>query len=186
MATMSTATQLLTAEDLWQLPDDGLRHELVKGELRTMPPAGFEHGVVGNRLSKVLSVHVDSHQLGMVATAETGFLITQNPDTVRGPDCAFVSKERVASLGVPKKYFPGPPDLAVEVVSPSDTVDGVEEKVEEWLSAGTRLVWVLHPRRRRVTVYRPDQKPVILTAEENLEGQDVICGFRVRVGDLFF
>ncbi len=186
MAIVSTATPLLTAEDLWLLPDDGMRHELVKGELRTMPPAGFEHGAVEVKITLPLAAYVLQKNLGLVVGAETGFLITQNPDTVRGPDCAFVSQERVDSLGVPKKYFPGPPDLAVEVVSPSDTVDGVEEKVEEWLSAGTRLVWVLHPRRRRVTVYRPNQKPVILTADDNLEGQDVVDGFSVRVGDLFF
>ncbi len=183
---MSTATQLLTAEDLWLLPDDGLRHELVKGELRTMPPAGFEHGAIGHYLSQELGDHVKKHKLGLLVAAETGFVLEKNPDTVRAPDIGFVRQERIDAIGVPKKYWPGAPDLAVEVVSPGDTVYEVEDKVELWLEAGARLVWVVNPRRRTVTVHQPNSNPVVLTAKDELDGQDVVSGFRVRVGDLFF
>lgn len=182
---MSSVTQLLTADDLWDLPPDGQRHELVRGELRTMPPAGFEHGYVGGRILSPLERFVEGNKLGVVVTAETGFVIARDPDTVRAPDAAFVSQERIAATGIPKKYWPGAPDLAVEVVSPNDTVYEVDEKVQEWLDAGARLVWVINPRRRTVTVYGPAAKPVILTESDTLDGQDVVPGFRVGVAELF-
>src|SRR5262249_30284993 len=116
---MSTATtQLLTADDLWRLPDDGLRRELVKGVLYTMPPAGFEHGVVGINLSTPLDQHVKPNRLGLVVGGGTGFLIATNPDTVRAPDIGFVRQARIQATGIPRQYWPGAPDLAVEIVSP--------------------------------------------------------------------
>src|SRR5262249_4638196 len=124
---MSTATQLLTADDLWRLPQDGMRHELIRGELTNMPPAGAEHGVTTMNLSTPLDKHARTNDLGRVLAAETGFIIGRDPDTVRAADVAFVSKPRIPATGIPKKFFPGAPDLAVEVVSPSDTVSEVEE-----------------------------------------------------------
>ena len=93
---MSTITRLLTAEDLWQLPADGNFHELVRGEIRTMPPAGFEHGVVGTNLALCLGPHIKLHRLGLLTNADTGFLLHRNPDTVRAPDIGFVRQERVS------------------------------------------------------------------------------------------
>src|SRR6266545_2853554 len=177
-------TAPLTADDLWKLPRDGQRRELVKGELRTMPPAGFDHGAVGINLSTPLDQHVRAHQLGVVVAAETGFLLARDPDTVRGADLAFVRRERIPATGRPRSYWPGAPDLAVEVVSPNDTVFEVEEKVDEWLTAGTRLVWVVNPRRRTVTVYRAQTEVAVLAADGFLDGQDVVPGFRCRVADL--
>lgn len=183
---MSTAIQqLLTADDMLRLPKDGKRYELVKGELRTMPPAGFEHGVVEMNLSTPLDQHVRANGLGIVVGAETGFLITQNPDTVRGPDIGFVRRERIEAIGIPRNYWPGAPDLAVEVVSPGDTVYQVDEKVEEWLEAGARMVWVVNPRRRNVTVYRPGTNPIVLTINDALDGQDVVPGFSFSVAQIF-
>jgi Uma2 family endonuclease len=182
---MSTATQLMTADDLWQLPKDGMRHELVKGVLHAMPPAGFEHGAVGINLTLPLGAHVKAHGLGVVVAAETGFLIATNPDTVRAPDIGFVRQDRIQATGIPRKYWPGAPDLAVEVVSPSDTVFEVDDKVQEWLGAGAGLVWVVNPRRRTVTVHQQTGAPIILTVNDVLDGQQVVPGFSIRVADIF-
>jgi Uma2 family endonuclease len=185
MTTAQPATHLLTADDLWQLPDDGNRHELVKGELRTMPPAGFEHGATSIKLSVMLGRHAEANGLGQLVAAETGFLIAQNPDTVRAPDIGFVRQQRIQAVGMTRKFWPEAPDLAVEVLSPSDTVNQVDEKVEEWLSAGTSLVWVVNPRQRTVTVHRPGSNPVILSADDTLHGADVLPGFQCLVREVF-
>src|SRR4051794_38606878 len=109
---MNPTTALFTAIDLLNIPNRGMRHELVKGKLRTMPPAGFEHGAVGINLAAPLDSHAKGHQLGIVVAGETGFLIERDPDTVRAPDIGFVRKDRLGQGGLPKQYFPGPPDLA--------------------------------------------------------------------------
>jgi Uma2 family endonuclease len=182
---MSAHTEQVTADQLLGLPDDGKRRELVAGELREMPPSGHEHGRVTMRLSGPLSVFVEEHDLGAVYAAETGFLLAQNPDTVRGPDVAFVSKERLASVAGRRGYFPGAPDLAVEVISPGDLYSDVEAKVEEWLGAGCRMVVVVNPRNRTLKVYRSLTSVAVLTAADTFEGGEVVPGFRMAVGRLF-
>jgi Uma2 family endonuclease len=182
---MATATQPLTADDLLRMPADDMRHELVRGELVTMPPAGFEHGVVGGGLYGPLYQHVSAKKQGVVCLAETGFIIERDPDTVRAADIAFVSNEKLQRVGLTKKFFPEAPNMATEVLSPSDTVDEVDEKVQQWLGAGTDLVWVINPRQKTVTVYQPKEKPVILTADDYLDGGAVIPGFRILVGEIF-
>ena len=182
---MSTATQLLTAEDLWNMPDHGGRVELVKGELRPMSPTGYDHGIITARLTARLVDYVDAHDLGGVTAAESGYIVIQNPDTVRAPDIGFVRKERIPKTGRPLKYWIGPPDLAVETMSHSDTVFDVDEKVREWLVAGTRLVWVLNPRQQTVSVFRPDNTARILTIDDTLDGEDVLAGFQLALAQLF-
>lgn len=182
---LSTAIQLITADQFLHWPKDGLRHELVKGEVRTMPPCGGEHGAVEMNLAASLAQHVRSNRLGVVFGGETGFLLARDPDTVRAPDIAFVRQERVPATGIPRTFWPGPPDLAVEVMSPGDTVFEVEEKVHEWLAAGTAMVWVVNPRRRTVTIYRSPTSATILTANDILDGQDVVPGFNCRVTEVF-
>jgi Uma2 family endonuclease len=182
---MSTTTQLMTAEELLRLPRGRLRYELVKGELRTMSPAGFDHGVIIMNLASPLDQYVKAHNLGFVCGAETGFKIASDPDTVRAPDIAFVRRERIPSTGRPKAYWPGAPDLAVEVTSPGDTFEEVEEKVAEWLTAGARAVWVVNPKRRTVTVYSSPSEAAILTENDELDGQPVVPGFRCRVSEIF-
>src|SRR5262245_36616574 len=118
-----------TADELLRLPDDGFRYELIHGELRRMSPAGSKHGVVAMNIALSLGSHVRTHALGRVFAAETGFLLSQDPDHVRAPDSAFVRKERADEVGDTEKFWPGPPDLAVEVISPSDTYTDVEERV---------------------------------------------------------
>ena len=182
---MTTTPQLMTEDDLLRLPPDNMRHELVKGELRTMAPAGSEHGGFGMNLGGPLAVYVKQNHLGVVLLAETGFTIEKNPDTVRAPDVGFVSQNRIPPGGLPKKFFPGAPDLAVEVVSPSDTVYEVDEKVQAWLAAGTQLVWVVNPKRQTVTVNRGSQPPRILPATETLSGEDVVPGFSLPIREIF-
>jgi len=119
---MTVDTRFFTADELLRLPDDGYRYELVRGELRKMSPAGSRHGVVAAAIIGSLAPFVREHSLGKVFTSETGFLIQRDPDTVRAPDCAFVQTERFIDT---PGYFPGAPDLAVEVISPGDSYSEV-------------------------------------------------------------
>jgi len=175
----------MTSEELLSLSDDGYRYELVKGELRQMPPAGFEHGVRGSRLTWRLAQYVETNRLGMVTVAETGFKIAINPDTVRAPDIGFVRADRITDEELPKGYFPGPPDLAVEIVSPNDTFPKVEEKVMEWLMSGCPMVWVVNPVHCTVTVYHSFTDIRILTGDDVLDGAEIIPGFQCVISDLF-
>ena len=181
---MTTGTKLITAEELWAMPNNA-RRELVRGEVRTMAPAGFEHGAVITNVAAPLAVYVKAKRLGVVLGAETGFVLKRNPDVVRGADVAFVSASRLPPTGLPTRYWEGAPDLAVEVVSPGDTVDEVEEKVADYLEAGARMVWVVNPRRRTVIVHRPGAQPLVLRAGDVLDGDDVVPGFRLDVTDIF-
>ncbi len=176
--------QLMTAEDLFWLSNDGKRRELVKGELREMPPASGRHGIYGGRLQVYLGHHVLTQKLGEVFLAETGFTIARAPDTVRGPDIAFVSQNRLPDP-LPDGYLPLAPDLAVEVVSPNDTKREVMDKIGEWLDAGVRLVWVVEFRKRTITVYRSRQQVRVLTEGDMLEGGDVVPGFSLPVRVVF-
>jgi Uma2 family endonuclease len=183
--TMSTTHTLTTADELFLMPDDGFRYELVKGELRRMPPAGSEHGAVSINIGLVIAQFVKTHGLGVVFGAETGFKITSDPDTVRAPDLAFIRRERIPAGGLPRGFWPGAPDLAVEVISPGDTYTEVEEKVNDWLNAGSRMVLVLNPRTRTVTVYASLTDVVRLTESDTLDGGEVLPGFTCRVAELF-
>ncbi len=184
MSTEQTKSEM-TAEGLFSLPDDGWRYELIRGELRRMPPAGMRHGQIASRLNQHLAAYVETHNLGVVFTAEAGFRLTQHPDTVRASDVAFIARGRIPAEGVPTGYWPGAPDLAVEVVSPSDRFDDVIEKVVEYLAAGTRLVWVIQPRTHTVTVYRASGEVRLLRGHEELSGEDVLPGFTCPVSALF-
>ena len=182
---MTTQTRPITADDLLRMPDDGFRYELVEGNLREMAPAGHQHGRIAINVSTPLAQHVKANNLGVVYAAETGFKLASNPDTVRAPDVAFVRRERVESVGDSEGFWPGAPDLAVEVVSPGDSYTDVEEKVFDWLDAGTRLVIVVNPRKRLVTLYRSLTDVVVLTEADVLDGGDVVPGFAMPVKDIF-
>jgi len=149
---MTTRTRPVTAEELLRMPDDGFRYELVRGELRQVPPAGNEHGYRASELSSELRNHVKANGLGRIYAAETGFKIYSDPDTVRAPDEAFVSRERLEEFGPLEGYWPGAPDLAVEVISPNDRHTEVMEKALEWLDAVCRMVLVVDPKQHTVTV----------------------------------
>lgn len=182
---MTAIIQEVTAEDLLRMPDDGLRYELVRGELKKMVPAGSEHGRIAVRFTWRLAQHVEANDLGAVYAAETGFFLSTDPDTVRAPDVAFVSQQRLKGVGEVKGYWSGAPDMAVEVISPNDHYAEVEEKVSDWLDAGTRMVVVVNPRQHTVTVYRSLSDIRVMNEDEVLDGGDVVPGWEVRVKDLF-
>jgi Uma2 family endonuclease len=150
-----------------------------------MAPTGGEHGVLTVRIGRLLDEYVEAHDLGIVCGAETGFILRRTPDTVRAPDAAFIAKDRVPVTGAPKTYWPFAPDLAVEVVSPSDRYDEVQTKVTEYLTAGTRLVWVVEPATRTIFVHRASGVVQSLHEGEELNGEDVIPGFRCPVRRVF-
>ena len=182
---MTVQARPFTVADLLAMPDDGFRYELVRGELRKMAPAGHTHGRSAMRAGWRLAQHVEEHDLGAVYAAETGFLLAGDPDTVRAPDVAFVRRDRLGLAARDVGYFPGPPDLAIEVVSPGDTFSEVEEKALAWLDAGTRLVLAADPRKRTVTRYRGRDDIAILNEHDAIDGEDVVPGWTMRVADLF-
>jgi Uma2 family endonuclease len=182
---MTTTLQRSTASELFEMPDDGFRYELVKGELRRMSPAGSEHGAIIFNISVLLGQHVKSNDLGVCFAAETGFKIASDPDTVRAPDVAFIRREQIPESGIPKKFWPGAPDLAVEVLSPGDTYSEVDEKIRDWLGAGARAVWIIDPRLRSVSVYRSMTDVARLSDGDELDGGEVVPGFRCKVAEIF-
>ena len=184
---MTTTHALMTAEELLQLPDTGQRYELVRGELHTMSPASHQHGRIAGKIIVWLGTYVQAHQLGEVYAAETGFVLAHDPDTVRAPDVAFVRRERVEAAMTDEGYFPGAPDLAIEVISPDDRYTEVEEKVTDWLDAGSQMMIVLNPRQRRRMgkIYRSATLVTTLTIDDTLDGEDVVPGWTLPVRDLF-
>jgi Uma2 family endonuclease len=183
---MSTRTRLMTADEFLDWPDEpGCRQELIRGEVVTMSLAGGEHGEVALEIGSRIRNHVKPLKLGTVYAAETGFIFERDPDTVRGADVAFVSNQRLALITNRKKHIPFGPDLAVEVRSPDDRDAEVEEKIGMWLAAGSQLVWDVDPEDRTVRVYRKGAEPVTLREDQEIDGGDVIPGFRCRVADFF-
>ena len=182
---METQAPCFTADDLLDMPDDGFRYELVEGVLRKMAPAGHLHGRIAINLAAPLAQYVRERELGAVYAAETGFKIASDPDTVRAPDVAFVQQERVDRVGAVEGFWPGAPDLAVEVVSPGDRYADVEEKVFDWLEAGTRLVVVVNPRKRVVTLYHSLTDIAVRTEDDTLDGGEVVPGWSLPVVDIF-
>ena len=180
---MSTKT-LLTANDLWKLVADGSRYELSKGELLPMTPVGWRHGKIVIRFGRMLDQYVEEKGLGAVGT-EVGFRLTRDPDTVRAPDIAFVAQNRLPKGAAVEKFVEFAPDLAVEVLSPEDTVSEIQKKVEEYLAAGVPLVWVVDPANQKVTVYRSLQDIKILSADQQLDGGDILPGFCLKIAQIF-
>jgi Uma2 family endonuclease len=181
---MSIVSKPMTADELLAMPQDSLRCELIKGELRTMAPAGYEHGDISMRLSLLLAQHIRSNKLGVPLGAETGFKLSSSPDTVCAPDFAFVHRERVPPRGF-KKFFNGAPDLAVEVLSPDDRQSEVKEKISDWLNAGCQAVWVVDPKRKTVAIHHSATEIRICTTADELSDETVVPGFRCQVADLF-
>ena len=179
---MTTASQIVTAEQLLAMPDDQ-PCELIAGEVVMMSPAGGEHGMITLTIGSFLRSHVAKNRLGFVVSAEAGFVISRDPDTVRAPDVAFVRRDRQPAP--PKGYFPCPPDIAVEVISPTDRLADVDSKTQAWLDAGTAIVWVVWPDPRTVIVHRPGQPPRILHDQDTITGEEVLPGFQCAVAEFF-
>jgi Uma2 family endonuclease len=173
---------LLTAEEFFALAPD-VPCELVRGEVIYLSPAGSLHGNIAIQLGSFLVGIIRDRDLGKGFAAETGFILSRDPDTVRAPDFAFVSKERLPGGRLPDGFFPGPPDLAVEVVSPSDSWVDVEEKLSEYLAAGTREVWVVNPKLESIQVCTPRSR-IVLRRDEILTS-DLFPGFHLPLSELF-
>ncbi|HWS70911.1 MAG TPA: Uma2 family endonuclease [Thermoanaerobaculia bacterium] len=178
---MTVDARLMTAEELLRMPDDGMRHELVNGEVSTMSPAGEEHGGISQEIARQLGNHVRAQRLGKVYGADVGFVLSRDPDTVRAPDAAFVRADRVVHM---KEYFPGAPDLAIEVISPNDTYTEVDAKVREYLRAGSQMVVVINPRNQSATVHTANGG-THLSIDDTLDGGDVVPGWRLPLRDIF-
>jgi Uma2 family endonuclease len=176
------ATKPLTADDLLTIPGD---YELIRGELREVSPSSAEPTMVTINVSSPLFTHVRERRLGVVTSADGGFNLFPDRSSVVAPDLGFIRRERIPLDFDFQRYFPVPPDLALEVVSPSDSFGDVMEKVGLYLDAGVRLIWVAIPKRRVVVVYRPDHAPRTLTENDELDGEDVIPGFRMSVRAVF-
>ncbi len=179
---MRETKTLITAEQLLEIAGDR-RVELVRGELVEMPAVGLKHiRVVGVLVAWIVSF-VTERKLG-VAGPELGCILSRNPDVVRAPDIAFISAARLGSAD-PEGFFAGAPDLAVEVISPTDKVSEVQEKIREYLAAGARLVWLVDPRSETVTAYRPNGDAHVYSGNDEVPGEDVLPGFSFRPADLF-
>ena len=178
-----TATELPALSS--RLSIEGKRTELVRGDLIVMTPAGGRHGQVAHRVGLVIGNHVLDRNLGRMFAAETGFLLQRDPDTVRAPDAAFVAGDRLGTGLIPAGFLEMAPDLAVEVVSPGDSASAVQARVDDWLAAGTRLVWVVDPETRSVIVHRRAGAAVVVPEAGTLDGAPVFSDFSVLVRDLF-
>jgi Uma2 family endonuclease len=177
--------QTLTLAEFCALPEAEERQELVRGRLVREPLPGARHGLLASRLHVPLGAHVARAGLGAAFAAETGFLLSEDPPTVRGPDISFVAAARIPPDGLPTGFFPGAPDLAVEVASPANRWSELHDKALDYLDAGARLVWIIDPAARRVTQFRSQSEIRILAGNDALEGGEVVPGFAMRLEELF-
>jgi Uma2 family endonuclease len=179
----NVATKPITADELLKMGDIG-RCELIYGELVMMSPAGFGHGEIALRIGRFLGNFVEDRDLGVVLAAETGFLVERAPDLVRAPDASFVRKDRLPKAAW-NKFFPGVPDLAVEVMSPDDTKREIAEKVNMWLAHGTTSVWVADPAAMTLMIHRSGQKPIRLTVRDEINKEPALPGLILPVSRIF-
>ncbi len=182
---MTEAITMTTAIEFLSMPATEERTELVRGEIVRESPAGWRHGCVGLDLASEMRAHVRARGLGRVVAADTGFWIGKDPDTVRAPDCAFVSRERAASVTDDQSFAALAPDLIAEVLSPSDRAGKVREKIADWLAAGTRVALVVDPLREAIFVHRANAPVEILAVGDVLRLEDVLPGFALPLADLF-
>jgi len=179
------ATKTWTDEEFMALPDDGHHYEIINGELIDMGNSGALHGYVCSVLMILLGSYVRQQNLGAMLDSSTAFKMKNG--NKRSPDIAFFAKERLQGIAVlPSGYLEGAPDLAVEVLSPGNTVEEIDDKLTEYFENGSRLVWVINPTQHYVLVYRSAQEPDrLLKGKDSLDGVEVIPGFTLAIADLF-
>ncbi len=183
--TTTTEARLLTAADLLRLYSEGVRGELIRGVLCETMPTGYQHGKIVMRLGLRLGAFIEQGQLGTLVGSDSGVWLERDPDTVREPDLAYTSAEKIALEAEIAGYADVVPDLVVEVASPSDSRREVHDKARMWLSHGVRLVWVVHPEARTVDVHRSDAAVSTLAGDDALDGLDVLPGFACDVSTVF-
>lgn len=176
--------KIWTDEEFMVLPDDGHRYELVNGELVDMGSSGMEHSWIASNLMIFLGGFVRSQKLAVMSDSRTAFALKTG--NRRSPDGFFVARERLQGMRrLPKGFFQGAPDLAVEVLSPNNTVEEIHEKIVEYFENGTRLIWVIHPDEQYVLVYHSHSPDRLLRLDDSLDGEDVVPGFTLPVAELF-
>jgi len=180
-----TSEKLLTAEELHQLSSQGVRGELLRGVLHETQPTGIRHGKTVVNLIVLLAGYVEPRQMGTILASDVGFLLERDPDTVREPDVAFISAQRLPLDQDVPGYFEGPPDLAVEIAFPSHSPRQLFDKARMWISFGVPLVWTVDPQARTLDVHKPNQPLLRLSTEDTLDGGQVLPGFTCNVADLF-
>lgn len=176
-----TTQKPMTVDEFWA-QYAGRRFELVKGVPQEMSPTGVSHGIVSVKIGGRLDTFVTERDLGLVVGAETGFYLA--PDVLRAADAAFFAKERLAEITEPSTFASIAPDLAVEVVSPYDKASDILSKVNEYLEAGTRLVWVIYPEARKAVVHHPGGRAQTLDESAALDGEDVLPGLSIPISQL--
>ena len=176
----------VTAQDLWRLGEGDTRRELVNGEVIETAPVGGVHGLVTLRIGRRLAEHVERHGGGQVMVGDVGFVLRlpNDPERVRAPDVAFVTSARLPGGRLPEGFLQGAPDLAVEVLSPSDNPLEVQRKVRDYLEAGARLVWVVAPQAKTATVYRADGSAQLLRERDSLGGEDLLPGLMIPLAEV--
>lgn len=181
-----SATTAFTADELLTMSTGmGKRYELVGGELRVLSAFGWRHGMVASRLASRLGTHVAQQDLGVVFGTGTGFRIASDPDTVRAPDVSFVTKRNIPKQEPKDGFWPGAPDLAIEVLSPGDRTGEVDEKIDAWLAAGCAAVWIINPKLKTGTVYLSRADVQVKAIGDVLHGDPVVPGFACSVDELF-
>ncbi len=176
---------MMSGDELFKLPADGYRYELLGGSLNMMSPAGGRHGRVAMRIALLLGNHVDRENLGVVFAAETGFRIASEPDTVIAADVSYVAHSRMKGIEEETHFLPLAPDLVVEVISPSDTFTKVESKSFLWLDSGCRLVLLADPKTAMVHAYRARSNIQLYEGDATLDASDVVPGWQVQVAQFF-
>ena len=178
--------QQVTSEDLWEMPEvPGKRLELVDGKVSEVPGGGELHIAIVAMLFKLLDRFIEQHDLGIDRPDGLTCVIRRDPDQVRIPDVSFVAWEHIPAEGIPEGFWDGPPTLAVEVISPNDRADDIYDRVQDYLEAGSRQVWVLWPRRQSISVYSSGADTRQRSPDDHITGGDVLSGLDARVGDLF-
>ncbi len=181
----TTVEKPVTVEDFYEIAFEGFRGELVGGELKETMPTSILHGIIAGRIAIILGFFVLQNKLGEVLTAETGFRLFVDKKTVRVPDVSFLSNEKLAEIKNVNKFYDGTPDLAIEVISPSETYNDVQGKLEDYLSAGVKMVWIIRPENKTVTTYRTLSDFKILRESEELNGEEVLPNFKCNLTDIF-
>lgn len=183
---MVTRTRM-TPQDLWRLGEGDVRRELINGEVKEMAPVGGVHGQITVRTCAWLGGHVREHGGGEVVAGDVGFVLNlpADPERVRAPDVAFISAQRLPEGRLPEGFLAGAPDLAVEILSPTDNPVDIQQKVCDYLEGGAHLVWIIAPQAKTVTVYRADGSARLLREHDTLEGEAVLPGLTIPLAELF-
>ena len=181
----TTKAKLLTAEDLLRLDSQGVKGELIRGVLCEKVSAGMEHGQIAMTFGSTLVAHVRPRRLGRVIGSDSGVLLQRSPDTVREPDIAYISAERLPLDVRVRGYLEIAPEIVVEIISPSDSQREVNDKTRMWLSYGVSIVWEIYPAERAIMVHRSGAQPVTLTEDDTLDGGDVLPGFSCPLREIF-